>query len=217
MRIIVLGSPGVGKGTYTQELVKRINLPHISTGDLFRMHIKQKSDLGKQVQIYLDSGDLVPDELVIFMVEKRLAQEDCQKGYVLDGFPRTFAQAEALAKVTNLDIAIHFIADDQIVIDRLSGRIICKSCNRIFHEKNIVPKQEGICDDCGGELYRREDDKPDVIKDRIIRYREKVAPLISYYQQKGILKELLINEDFGEHKEAIMAKIQEVLNLNKLK
>lgn len=213
MKIVVLGSPGVGKGTYTQDLVKMFNLVHISSGDLFRENMKNETELGKKVKAYMDAGQLVPDEITISMVKERLSREDIQrKGFILDGFPRTVPQAEALAEVTDLDLVVNFKADDQVIITRLSGRIICRQCGRIFHKVNIPPKEEGVCDICQGELYQRDDDQPEAVEKRLNAYKEQAGPLINYYQNKGLLKEITINEDYGGHKEMIQERI---LNLIK--
>ncbi len=211
MKIIVLGSPGVGKGTYTQELVKEYNLLHISTGDIFRKNIKEQTELGKKADEYISQGRLVPDEVTIGMVKERLSEEDCQSGFILDGFPRTIAQAEALQGITDIDLVIHFMADEEVIIERLGGRLTCRKCGRIFHKKNIPPKVEGVCDSCGGELYTRADDNPESIKERLRVYEQQTAPLIEFYKEKGLLREIMVNEDFGTHGKEIMGKIMKVI------
>ncbi len=212
MRIVVLGSPGVGKGTYTQALVEKTGILHISTGDLFRHHIREATELGKQVQQYLDAGKLVPDTLTIALIKERLCEDDCSQGFVLDGFPRTIAQAEALEQFTPIDLVLSFSADREVIISRLTGRMICRDCSRIYHKKNMLPKEHGICDLCNGEIYEREDDQPGAIRQRLELYEKETAPLIEYYTQKGLLKNLLINEDFGTHGQEIMGKILAVLD-----
>lgn len=212
MRIIVLGSPGVGKGTYTQDLVKILDLVHISTGDLFRENIKGGTELGKKAQEFINQGKLVPDEITISMVEERLAKEDGQKGFILDGFPRTVAQAEALEKITPVDMVLNFKAEHEIIMGRLSGRIICRKCARIYHQKNLLPKQEGVCDFCGGELYERDDDKPEAVEKRLELYEEQAAPLVNFYWKKNLLREITVNEEYGTHKEMVQERILKVIH-----
>lgn len=208
MKIVLLGSPGVGKGTYATAIKDILKIPHISTGDLFRENRKNNTELGKKAQEYMDKGDLVPDEITIEMLKERIANET---GFLLDGFPRTIPQAEALDQITKIDLALNFTADHDIIIQRLSGRRICKKCGAIFHLQNIIPKVENICDHCGGELYQRPDEKPEVIKERLKVYQEKTAPLIDYYQNKGILKTVQVNEDFSTHKEEIIKRIMDAI------
>ncbi len=213
MRILVLGSPGVGKGTYTTALVKKKGYVHVSTGDLFRDNIKNRTELGLKVKEYLDSGALVPDELTVAMVRARLSQDDCkEKGFVLDGFPRRLAQAHALEEITPIDLVLEFSADHEVIMARLTGRMICRSCGTIYHKLNIRPKQEGVCDECSGELYVREDDKPESVEKRLALYQEKTAPLIGYYKEKGLLRSLKFNKDFGSYGDEILATILEVVN-----
>ena len=208
MKIIALGSPGVGKGTYATEIVQKYGLLHISTGQIFRENIKGGTELGLKAKEYIDAGKLVPDQVTIDMVKDRLGKDDCKDGgFLLDGFPRTIPQAEALSEFCEMDLVINFKADPEVIIQRLSGRRVCKKCGWTCHVQNIPPKQEGICDACGGELYQRDDDKPEAIKQRLIVYEEQTAPLIGYYKEKGILKEITINEDFGAHKTEIMDRI----------
>ncbi len=216
MKIVVLGSPGVGKGTYTQDLIKILNLVHVSSGDLFRNNIKNETELGLKAQEYIKRGELVPDKITIGMVRARLSEEDCQKeGFVLDGFPRTVPQAEALTEITGLDLVINFKADDEIIVGRLSGRIICRKCARIYHLKNMPPKEEGVCDFCGGEIYQRDDDKPEAVKKRLGAYHEQAAPLIEYYLEKCLLKEITVNEEYGLHKDLIQRRILDVIEIVK--
>jgi len=208
MKIIALGSPGVGKGTYAAEIVQKYGLLHISTGQIFRENIQGGTELGLQAKEYIDAGKLVPDQVTIDMVKDRLAKDDCKDGgFILDGFPRTIPQAEALSEFCEMDMVINFKADSEVIIQRLSGRRVCKKCGAIFHAVNIKPKREGICDSCEGELYQRDDDKPEAIKQRLIVYEEQTSPLIGYYKEKGILREITINEDFGTGKEEIMNRI----------
>ena len=213
MKIMVMGSPNAGKGTYTQDLKVILDVIHVSSGDLFRENIKSETELGIKAKEYISQGQLVPDELVIAMVRDRLSQPDVQeKGFILDGFPRTFPQAQALERVTDLDLVINFKADDEVLINRVIGRIICRGCNRIFHKTNIPPKQEGICDFCDGELYQRDDDKIDAARKRLDDYKVQSKELIEFYRNKGIMREIKINEEYGPHKEMIQGRILKVIN-----
>jgi adenylate kinase len=187
MNIIFLGAPGVGKGTYTSRIKEKYGLVHISTGDLFRENMKNNTLLGQEAKKYIDKGQLVPDSVTINMVKERLAEGDVKKGFILDGFPRTIPQAKALERFSKMDAVINFVADESIIIQRLSGRRICRKCQAIYHIKNIRPKIEGVCDKCGGELYQRDDDKPEAIKERLKVYEKQTAPLVEYYKEKGLL------------------------------
>ena len=198
----------MGKGTYATALKTILNIPHISTGDLFRENRKNNTELGKQAQEYMDKGDLVPDEITIAMLKERIKDE---KGFLLDGFPRTIPQADALKEMTEIDMVLNFVADDEVIIQRLSGRRICKKCGAIYHIKNIKPKVEGVCDKCEGELYQRDDDMPEAIKERLDIYREKTAPLINYYKEQGLLREVKVNEDFGSHREILLERIMKAI------
>lgn len=211
MKIVVLGSPGVGKGTYTQDLVKVYDLVHLSSGDLFRENIKNNTTLGKKAKTYIDKGELVPDEITIGMVQDRLSKIE-DNGFILDGFPRTVTQAQALAKVTDLDLVINFKAEDEVIVRRLSGRIICRKCGRIYHLTNLKPKKAGVCDFCGGELYQRDDDKPEAVRKRLADYHAQSAPLIAFYKKNGLLKEIVVNEDYGTHKEILLKRITAVID-----
>lgn len=192
MRLILLGPPGAGKGTQASAIVKRYNIPHISTGDIFRLNIKENTPLGKEVKSYLDAGILVPDELVVDIVKDRLKKSDCENGFILDGYPRTINQAEALDKELakmgiKLDAVINIFLDVQLLIERAVGRRLCKNCGATYHIKFHPPKQDGICDICGGELYQRDDDKEETVKKRIEVYLTQTKPLIEYYKDKDIL------------------------------
>ena len=190
MNLIFLGAPGAGKGTLATILSKDYGIPQISTGDLFRAAVKEGSGLGKQVQGIMEKGELVPDSLTVELVKERLAKPDAGNGYILDGFPRTIAQADALAGFQQIDAVINFSISDELVIRRLSGRRVCRSCGAIYHVDNMPPKVEGKCDRCGGELYIRDDDKIDSIKNRLRVYKEQTEPLIAYYRDKGRLQEI---------------------------
>lgn len=194
MKIIMLGAPGAGKGTHAGKISDKYGIPHISTGDIFRENIKNGTELGKKAKSYMDAGDLVPDELTCDLVVDRIHQEDARNGYILDGFPRTIPQAEALTKALEetgekIDFAIEVDLADQAIIDRMSGRRVC-SCGATYHIVNIPPKVEGICDKCGKELVIRKDDEPETVKKRLEVYHEQTAPLIEYYKNQGILHKI---------------------------
>ena len=195
MRLILLGPPGSGKGTQAQKLVERFKVPQVSTGDIFRQAVRDQTELGKKAKEYMDRGELVPDQIVVGMVEERLSQPDCKNGFILDGFPRTIAQAEALDELLarrgeKLDAVLEISVPDEEVIKRLSGRRTCRQCGAMYHIEFNPPKEPGRCDKCKGELYQREDDKEEVIKSRLEVYHSQTAPLIEYYQKKGLLKKI---------------------------
>ncbi len=203
MKIIMLGAPGAGKGTQAKKLAAKYDIPHISTGDIFRANIKNGTELGQKAKVYMDQGLLVPDELVVDLVVDRFKQPDCEKGYVLDGFPRTIPQAkaldEALAKNSDaVEYAIDVDVPDANIISRMAGRRACVNCGGTYHLVTIPPKKEGVCDVCGGELILREDDKPETVEKRLKVYHEQTQPLIEYYQAKGILKSVDGTKDLEE-------------------
>ena len=192
MNIILLGAPGAGKGTEASKIVDTYKLPHISTGDIFRENIKNQTPIGVQAKSYIDQGLLVPDEVTCKIVEERISREDCKNGYMLDGFPRTIAQAEALDKSgIDIDCVLTLEVGDEEIVERLSGRLECKICGSSFHKDHRKPKAEGVCDNCGGTLRTREDDKPDVIRARLKTYYEQTAPLKEFYAKKGMLKTVI--------------------------
>lgn len=213
MKIVMLGAPGAGKGTQAKRLASRYGIPHISTGDIFRANIKNGTELGKKAKVYMDQGLLVPDELVVDLVIDRFREPDCEKGYVLDGFPRTIPQAkaldEALAKEKDgLEYAIDVDVPDENIIRRMSGRRACLACGATYHVVTIPPKKEGICDYCGAELVLREDDKPETVEKRLKVYHEQTQPLIDYYQGKGILRSVDGTKDMDEVFDEIVAIVE---------
>ena len=192
MRVVLVGPPGAGKGTQAQFLASHLSIPKISTGDIFRDNVSHGTALGRRAQAYMERGDLVPDEVTIAMVTDRLADEDAQAGFLLDGFPRNVPQAETLKKMllsldTRLDVVLELVVDDDEVVRRLSGRRTCRRCGRIWHESFDPPLVAGICDDCGGELFQRDDDLEDTIRHRLEVYQEQTAPLVSFYADEGTL------------------------------
>ena len=192
MRIIMLGAPGAGKGTQAKKIADLCNIPHISTGDIFRANIKAGTELGKKAKSYMDAGALVPDELVCDLVVDRIQQDDCTKGYILDGFPRTIPQAEALTDALNaigqkLGHALNFDVPDQDIISRMAGRRSCVGCGGTYHVEFNPPKVEGVCDVCGKELVLRDDDKPETVTNRLNVYHKETQPLIDYYEGQGLV------------------------------
>jgi adenylate kinase len=184
MKLIIFGPPGSGKGTYSSRIAPKFNIPHIATGDIFREIAKSETPLGKKVAEYLNKGELVPDNIVIEILKERISKEDCKNGFILDGYPRTIPQAEALEKITKIDKIINLVVPEDVIIQRLSTRRICKKCGSIFNIRTLPPKKEGICDYCGGELYQREDDKPEVIRERLKIYQRQTEPLLNFYKGK---------------------------------
>ena len=193
MRIIMLGAPGAGKGTQAKQIADKYSIPHISTGDIFRMNIKEGTELGKKAKTFMDQGALVPDELTVALVVDRIQKEDCKNGFVLDGFPRTIPQAEALDKKLaemeeKMDYAIDVDVPDENIVNRMGGRRACVNCGSTYHIVSIPTKVEGICDKCGNEVVLRDDDKPETVQKRLKVYHEQTQPLIDYYNSQGILK-----------------------------
>jgi len=182
--LIIFGPPGAGKGTYTSRLATRLKIVSIATGDMFREEIKRGTTLGKKVADFVNQGALVPDEIVVDILEKRIKEPNSKKGFILDGYPRTVQQAQALDKIAKIDAVIQIIVPEWIIIERLSNRRICRNCGAIYNLRFLKPKIEGICDKCGGQLYQREDDKPEVIKERLKVYEKQTQPLIEYYKRK---------------------------------
>ena len=209
MNLVFLGPPGAGKGTIAKVAKEALGVPHISTGDLFRANIKNETELGKRVKEILASGGLVPDEITIKMVENRLSESDCEKGYILDGFPRTIPQAEALSKMSNVEGVINFVLSDEEIIKRLSGRRMCPSTGRTYHILFNPPKVEGIDDETGEPLIQRDDDKPEAIRHRLELYNEATAPLIDYYKAKDVVLDLICTNDPKETEDNFFALIKD--------
>ena len=212
MKIIMLGAPGAGKGTQAKKIAEKYQIPHISTGDIFRFNIKEGTELGMKAKAYMDQGGLVPDELTIGMLMDRFQKEDCQNGYVLDGFPRTIPQAESLTNALNergqkIDYAVNVDVPDENIVNRMSGRRACLSCGATYHIVYKPSKVEGICDVCGDKLVLRDDDKPETVKKRLSVYHDQTQPLIDYYKEAGVLA----NVDGTQDMEKVFSDIVAVL------
>ncbi len=195
MKIIMLGAPGAGKGTQAIKIAEKYDIPHISTGDIFRYNIKNNTELGKEAKKYMDAGKLVPDELTCDLLLDRVKKDDCKNGYILDGYPRTIPQAEVLDEALakngeKIDHAINVNVPDENIVERMSGRRTCTDCGETYHIKYNAPSREGICDRCGAKLIQRDDDKPETVQKRLTVYHDQTEPLIDYYKNKGIYKEV---------------------------
>lgn len=214
MKMMIMGPQGSGKGTYAERLGEIFGIPHISTGEIFRENIKKGTNVGKKIEKFVKSGLLVPDDIVMEVVKQRVMEPDCKKGFIFDGFPRTLKQAEELEKIAPLDVALYLDAPEWLLLKRLSSRVTCKNCGKIYNLLNVKPKKEGICNDCGGELIVREDETPEAIKMRLKEYEKGTKPLIDYYQKKGILKRFY-NEIFESPPDECIKKILEILGVKK--
>lgn len=190
MNLILLGAPGAGKGTLASYLIEKMGVPSVSTGNILREAIANKTELGQKAKEFMDAGQLVPDQLVIDLLRDRIAQDDCKNGFILDGFPRTIPQAEALDQIAAIDCALSLEVDDAVIEGRMTGRRVCLKCGATYHIKANPPKQEGVCDVCGDTLHIRKDDKPDVVKHRLATYHEQTEPLKDYYGAQGKLKSI---------------------------
>lgn len=218
MNILFMGPPGSGKGTYASRLSPKLGVPHISTGDIFRENMKKQTELGTLAKTFIDKGQLVPDEVTANMLRDRISRPDCNSGFILDGYPRTIPQAELLDAMTHVDVVLNFIWPRDLLIQKLSARRVCRKCGWIYnvadihhgdlHLPPLLPEKEGICDKCGGEIYQRDDDKEDVISERLAVYEEQTRPLIEYYEKKGNLK----NVDLLGSPEIMVPKILEILD-----
>ena len=215
MKIILMGPPGAGKGTQAEKLVELYQIPHISTGDMFRKAQKDGTELGLKAKEYMEQGQLVPDEVTVGIVRERLAEADCKDGFLLDGFPRTVQQADALDGILKdlgmvLDRVINIEVDKAFLVDRLTGRRVCRTCGATFHVVNKAPKVEGVCDKCCGEVYQRNDDKIETVSNRLDVYAAQTAPLIEYYQSKGVMSSI----DGSKSMEDVLADIRSALGSN---
>ena len=195
MIIILLGPPGAGKGTQAAKISEYLSIPHIATGDIFRDAIKQGTELGRRAKEYLEKGELVPDEIVNAIVRERISMDDCRNGFILDGYPRTLNQARALDDMLDdmgksIDVVLNLIVPEDEIVRRLSYRRICRRCGAVYHLINNPPRVDGICDKCGGELYQREDDREDVIRNRLRVYHERTEPIVKYYKDRGLLVDI---------------------------
>lgn len=212
MNLVLMGLPGAGKGTQAERIVDKYGIPHISTGDMFRAAIKEGTELGLQAKSFMDQGALVPDEVTIGIVRERLSKEDCAKGYLLDGFPRTVAQAEALEEITSsLDRKINYVinidVDQEILMERLTGRRICRSCGSTYHLVFNPPAKDGVCDRCGGELYQRADDNAETVENRLQVNIAQTKPLLDFYESKGYLRNINGQQDINK----VFADLDELL------
>lgn len=214
MKLVIFGPPGSGKGTYASRLRSKIDITTISTGDIFREAVKEGTELGKRVKKYLDSGQLVPDETVIEAVKKRIGKSDCEKGFILDGFPRTVEQAEALEKAVRIDAIINLLVPEQIIIERLSNRRTCKNCGEIYNLKTLKPRKEGICDKCGGPLIQRKDDTIPVIKERFQVFEKQTRPLMRYYESRVPFINVTCNDTDTPPEKIIEQIMKELKKLN---
>lgn len=212
MNLVLMGLPGAGKGTQADKIVVKYNIPHISTGDMFRAAIKEGTELGLQAKSFMDKGELVPDEVTIGIVRERLSKNDCENGFLLDGFPRTVAQAEALDTMLadlgkKIDYVINIDVDQSILMERLTGRRICKNCGATYHLVFNPPSQEGVCDRCGGELYQRADDNAETVQNRLDVNIQQTKPLLNFYEDKGYLRNINGQQDIN----VVFADIEELL------
>jgi adenylate kinase len=209
MRIVIFGPPGSGKGTYASRLEKRLGIAHISTGDLVREEIRNQTPLGRTIEKYSSSGTLVPDEIITEILKKHLASE-LSKGFILEGYPRTVGQAKELEKITKIDVVVNLNVPDNVIVKRLSARLQCKNCGAIYNEITMRPKVAGKCDKCGGELFKRVDDQPEVIRERLRVYQEASEPVVDYYRSKNLLKDIA-NDDPNVDPEKVVDQIMKAI------
>jgi adenylate kinase len=213
MRKIFLGPPGSGKGTVSSKLAPLLKIPHISTGDLLRENLKNETPIGLKAKEFMESGKLVPDEIVIDMLKDRIKKKDCKKGFILDGFPRTILQAQMLDAFTNIDVAVNMNVTDDVVIARNSARVTCKDCGEIFNLRHVPPKKEGTCDKCGGDVIRRKDDEPETILKRLNEYKKQSQPLVDYYKNSGILREVICTNPDQSPKETFESVLDAISDI----
>jgi len=211
MKIVIFGPPGSGKGTYASLLKKRLDIPHISTGELVREEIQNKTELGIEIRKYSDAGKLVPDEVITKILKKRLTPI-LSKGFILEGYPRSIEQARQLEKIANVDVVINLIVPDRVIVDRLSSRVQCRNCGAIYNEQTLKPKITGKCDKCGAELFKRADDQPDVILERLKIYKANSTPVLDYYKKRKLLKEIT-NDDPNVSPEIIAERILKLVQI----
>ncbi|MHA1228171.1 MAG: adenylate kinase [Candidatus Hodarchaeales archaeon] len=209
MKLIMLGAPGSGKGTQAKFISKEYGIPQISTGDLLRNAVKEGTELGLQAKKYMEDGKLVPDDLVLSLLQERLAKDDCKKGFILDGYPRNLAQAHQLEKITDVNLVINIDVDYKVLVERITGRRTCKKCGAIYHIKYNPPKEDSICDKCSGTLYQREDDTEETVKKRLDTYESQTKPLIEFYTNKGILHTLVSDSTIEAMREKVMKLLHE--------
>lgn len=208
MKLILLGAPGAGKGTQAEKICEKFSIPQISTGNIIRAAMKQETEAGKKAQTFVNAGQLVPDAVVIEMVNERLKQDDCKNGFILDGFPRTVAQAEALEEMgVQIDAVVDIQVPDAVITDRLSGRKACLACGATYHMEFQPPKVDGICDRCGADLVVRKDDQPETIQERLKVYHDQTQPLVDFYRTRGVLKEVDGTKPVEEVTESTLAVI----------
>lgn len=207
MRLVLLGPPGSGKGTQGAKLAELLGVPRISTGDILRRNVAAGTELGKRAKTFMESGGLVPDDLVIAMTAERLKEPDARKGFILDGFPRTIAQAEALSKLTALDAVVNLFLEPEELVKRSAGRRVCPKCESVYHVVSNPPQKDGVCDKCGTALITRPDDREEVVRTRIETYERQTAPLVQYYKERGLLREVYASGVIDE----ISERVREVL------
>ena len=206
MKLILLGAPGAGKGTQAEILCKKLGIPSISTGNILRAAIKDGTPTGVQAKSYIDAGKLVPDEVIIGIVNERLSRDDCAKGYILDGVPRTIAQAEALEKAgIQFDAVVSIEISEDEILRRMSGRRVCEACGSSYNVEAVPPRVEGVCDNCGGKLIQRNDDTPETVRERLKVYHTETEPLVGFYAQRGLLRSVAVNGTKEETAQAILA------------
>ncbi len=210
-KIIFLGSPGSGKGVVSQKIAPLFNIPHISTGELLRQNLKDQTKTGIKAKEIMEKGELVPDNIIIEILKERISKQDCKEGFILDGFPRNTTQAEILNQLIDIDIAVHMNVTDNVVIERNSARISCKECGKIYNLRTLPPKDQGVCDDCQGEIIRRKDDEPEIMKERLEVYKKQTSPLIDFYKKKEILTEVFC-DSIEQTPEQTFQKVMEAID-----